>query len=361
MKRLPSKKTLRNEQSVKTNRVVRNLYEEIRTLVESTRGQVAQAVNSGLVALYWRIGTVIRKNVLGEERAEYGQRIVYTLSIQLTAEYGRGFTDKALFQMIRFSEIFPDRKILHMLCAELSWSHIRRIMYLEDELKRMFYLEMCRVERWSVRVLEEKISSLLFERTAISKKPAKLIKQELKSLRDEGKLSPDMVFRDPYLLGFLGLRDTYAEKDLEQAILREMESFILELGSGFSFVARQKKISVDGEDYFLDLLFYHRTLRRLIAVELKLGKFKPAFKGQMELYLRWLEKYEMQPEEKPPLGLILCAGKSDEQIELLQLEKSGIRVSQYFTELPPRKLLEKRLHQAIVEAKEQVTQRKDDL
>jgi predicted nuclease of restriction endonuclease-like (RecB) superfamily len=199
---------------------------------------------------------------------------------------------------------------------------------------------------------------MLFERTALSRKPGELAKQELAALRDEDKLTPDLVFRDPYFLDFLGLKDTYSEKDLEAAILREMEAFILELGVGFTFVERQKRITVDDDDFYLDLLFYHRKLRRLVAIELKLDKFKPAYKGQMELYLRWLEKYEQQPEENSPLGLILCASKSEEQVELLQLGKSGIRVAAYMTELPPRELLQKKLHEAIKLARARLEEKK---
>jgi len=195
--------------------------------------------------------------------------------------------------------------------------------------------------------LRKKIDGMLYERTAISKKPKKLIEKDLAALRGEDRLTPDLVFRDPYFLDFLGLKDTFSEKNLETAILREMESFILELGAGFSFVARQKRITVDNEDYYLDLLFFHRKLKRLIAIELKLGKFKAAYKGQMELYLRWLEKYEKEPGEEIPLGLILCAGKTSEQIELLQLDKSGIKVAEYMTELPKRELLEQKLHKAV--------------
>ena len=188
---------------------------------------------------------------------------------------------------------------------------------------------------------------MLYERTALSKKPEKLARMELSKLREEDKLTPDLVFRDPYFLDFLGLKGTYQEKDIETAILRELELFILELGYGFTFIERQKRITIDSEDYYIDLLFYHRNLRRLIAIELKLGKFKAAYKSQMELYLRWLDKYERKRYEESPLGLILCAGKSDEQIELLELGKSGIRVAQYLTELPPREILEKKLRQAI--------------
>ena len=201
---------------------------------------------------------------------------------------------------------------------------------------------------------------MLFERTALSGKPEILVKQELAKLREDDTLTPDLVFRDPYFLDFLGLKDAYSEKDLEAAILREMEQFILELGAGFTFVARQKRIVIDGEDFYLDLLFYHRKLRRLVAVELKLERFKAADKGQMELYLRWLEKHEMEPGEETPIGLILCADKGDEQIELLQLDKSGIRVASYLTELPPRQLLQRKLHETMVAARARLESRLTD-
>lgn len=327
------------------------LLSDLRTLIADARQDVARRVNSALVMLYWKVGQRIRKDILKEKRAEYGQEILATLSRQLVQEFGSGFGRANLFNMIRFAEVFPDDKIVYALSGQLSWTHFRRIIYLDDPLQRDFYAEMCRIERWSTRILEKKISGMLFERTALSKKPAKLAKQELAALREEDKLTPDLVFRDPYFLDFLGLKDTYSEKDLEAAILRELETFILELGVGFTFVARQKRITVDHEDYYLDLLFYHRKLRRLVAIELKLDKFKAAHKGQMELYLRWLEKYEKQPGEKSPIGLILCADKSEEHVKLLQLGKSGIRVAAYLTELPPRKLLQQKLHEAIMLAK----------
>jgi len=357
MKKLTRQTNLLKAQSAKTNQVTHNLYTEIRSLIETARGQVAQAVNSGLVLMYWQIGMLIRKNVLGEERAEYGKQIISTLSRQLIQEFGSGFSEKSLRRMIQFAEVFPDQKIVASLMRQLSWTHFLEIIPLNNPLQRDFYAEMCRIERWSVRTLREKISGMLYERTAISKKPAKLIKQELKSLHKEDTLTPDLVFRDPYFLNFLGLKDTYSEQDLESAILREIEAFILEFGTGFSFMDRQKRITIDGEDYYIDLLFFHRTLHRLVAIELKLDKFKAADKGQMELYLRWLEKYEQKTGEETPIGLILCAGKSSEHIELLQLQKSGIRVAEYMTELPPRKILEKKLHQAITLAKERLAQR----
>lgn len=336
------------------------LLKDLRELIAAVRQDVARQVNSALVLLYWRVGNRIRQDILREKRAEYGEQIVATLSQQLMKEFGPGFTARNLANMVRFAEVFPDEKILHTLCAKLSWSHFRLIIYLEDDLKRDFYTEMCRLEGWSVRTLEKKISGMLFERTALSKKPDELIRHELDKLRAEDKLTPDLVFRDPYFLDFLGLKDRYLEKDIEDAIMREMENFILELGVGFTFVARQKRIQVDNDDYYLDLLFYHRGLRRLVAIDLKLGDFRPADKGQMELYLRWLAKYEQKPGEEAPIGLILCAGKKKETVELLELEKSSIRVASYWTEVLPRELLQKKLHEAIQHARARLAQ-KDSL
>jgi predicted nuclease of restriction endonuclease-like (RecB) superfamily len=221
------------------------------------------------------------------------------------------------------------------------------VIPIDEPLKREFYIEMCKLEKWSVRTFRERINSMLYERTAISKKPELTIKNELELLKNEHQVSPDLVFRDPYFLDFLGLKDAYSEKDLEESILAELQKFIIELGSDFAFMARQKRISIDNEDYYLDLLFYHRRLKCLVAIELKLGKFEAAHKGQMELYLRWLEKFESVEGENPPIGLILCATKNQEHVELLQLENSNIKVGEYLTKLPDLKLIEQRLHQAI--------------
>jgi predicted nuclease of restriction endonuclease-like (RecB) superfamily len=333
------------------------LLKDIRGLIEAGRRGVAQAVNAGMVLLYWSIGDRIRREILGERRAAYGEQIVSTLSAQLTAEYGRGFSRFALSRMIKFVECFPNREIVAALSQQLGWSHFVEIIPIDDQLKRDFYAEMCRLERWSVRALRARIDGMLFERTAIAKKPEEQMKQELACLREEDRLTPDLVFRDPYVLDFLKLHDAFSEEDLELAILRELEAFLLELGGDFSFVARQKRITVDNEDYYLDLLFFHRRLRRLLAVELKLGKFQAADKGQMELYLRWLTKHAMCPSEEPPVGLILCAEKSAEHVELLELEASGIRVAEYLTELPPRPLLERKLHDAIALARRRLAEK----
>lgn len=333
------------------------LVADIRGLIEAGRQYVAHAVNAAMVQLYWHIGKRIREEVLHEERAEYGKRIVSTLSKELTSEYGSGYSEPNLSRMIRLAEVFPDNEILSALTKELSWTHFVAIIAIDDALKRDFYAEMCRIERWSTRTLRKKIDGMLYERTAISKKPRDVIQHDLQALQEENHLTPDLVFRDPYFLDFLGLAEHHNERDIEQAILRELEAFILELGTDFAFVARQKRITVDQEDYYLDLLFYHRRLRRLVAIDLKLGRFQAADKGQMELYLRWLQEYETQPGEESPIGLILCADKSAEHVRLLRLESSGIRVAQYLTELPPQKVLERKLRNAIRLAREQLARK----
>ena len=337
--------------------VVPKLHGELRELILATRERVAQAVNSGLTLLYWQVGDRIRREVLKEKRAAYGEEIVSALATQLTEEFGEGFGRRNLFRMIRFAEVFPDAKIVSALLTQLGWTHFTAIIRLDDPLKREFYAEMCRIERWSTRALERKIQSMLFERTALSKKPEKLARQELAVLREHDLVSPDLVFRDPYVLGFLGLKDTYAEKDLEAAILREIEAFLVELGRGFTFVARQKRMTIDGIDHYLDLLFFHRDLRRIIAVELKLGEFQAADKGQMELYLGWLREHEQRDHEEPPLGLILCAGRREETIRLLKPEKTGIRVASYIDRLLPQKQLERKLHDAVRLARERLARK----
>ncbi|KAB0786023.1 YhcG family protein, partial [Pseudomonas aeruginosa] len=260
----------------------------------------------------------------------------------------------------QFAVAYPDERIVVSLIRQLSWTHFIALIPLKDPLQRDYYAQMASAERWSVRTLRERIDSMLYERTALSQKTEATIAQELATLRDAQRMTPALVMRDPYILDFLGLRDSWQEGDLEAAIIREMEAFLLELGAGFSFVARQKRIPIDDEDFHLDLLFYNRKLRRLVAVELKIGEFKAAYKGQMELYLRWLDKHEREPEEASPLGIILCTGKKREQIELLELDKSGIHVAEYLTTLPPRAVLGERLQQATERARLQIEQRTQD-
>jgi predicted nuclease of restriction endonuclease-like (RecB) superfamily len=338
------KKIIRSEKHDKTTT---DLVQEIRVLINSTRTSVAVLVNAGITLLYWNIGKRIKYEVLKGERADYGKHIVVSLSRQLVEEFGNSFSEKNLRRMIQFFEIFPDDKNVVSLIRELSWTHFLALIPINDNIKREFYIEMCRLERWSVRTLRNRIDSMLYERTALSKKSDEQIKYEIEQIKDKEEISSDIVLKDPYILDFLGLKDRYLEKDFEDAILRELENFILELGVGFSFIDRQKRITIDNEDFYIDLLFYNRKLKRMKAIELKIGEFKAEYKGQIELYLRWLDKNEKQSGEKPPLGIIMCAGKKKEQIELLELDKSGIHVAEYLTVLPPKEALQKKLQTAI--------------
>jgi len=336
-----------------------DLFNEVRELIEQGRQQVAVTVNAAMTMLYWQIGRRINGEVLQDQRAEYGKRIVSTLSRQLITEYGKGWGEKQLRRMMQFAQVFPDQETVVSLIRQLSWTHILALIPIEDPVKRAFYSEMCILEKWSVRTFRERINSMLYERTAISKKPEETITKDLELLGETGKITPDLVFRDPYFLDFLELHDGYSEKDLESAIVTELQRFIIELGSDFAFLARQKRLSIDTRDYYLDLLFYHRRLKSLVAIDLKIGEFDAAYKGEMELYLAWLEKYENVEGENPPIGLILCAGKNPEHVELLQLHKSNINVADYLTELPPKKLLLDKLHKAIACAHNRLTAKEE--
>jgi predicted nuclease of restriction endonuclease-like (RecB) superfamily len=330
------------------------LYNDICQLIEQSRANVALTVNRELTLLYWQIGHLINTEILQFKRAEYGEQIIATLSHQLSSVYGKGFTRTALVRMKIFSETFSFEEISATLSHKFSWSHFVEFIGIKDELKRSFYIELCSIEKWSVRQLRERINSMLYERTAISKKPDETIKQEHELLKQKQQITPDLIFRDPYFLDFLGLNDTYSEKDLESAIIIEMQKFIIELGYDFAFLARQKRITIDNRDYKIDLLFYHRRLKCLVVIDLKLSEFEAGYKGQMELYLRYLEKHETLEGENPPVGLILCAGKNEEHVDLLQLDKSNIRIAEYLTVLPPKELLLKKLHYAIAAANQRI-------
>lgn len=323
------------------------LFDELSVLIEQSKAQIVSQVNSALTLLFWQVGKRINKFVLEEKRAEYGKQIVVTLSRQLEKRYGRNFEEKNLRRMLQFADTFSEEEKVVTLSRHLSWSHFLVLIPLKTEGEREFYAQQTVKEQLGVRGLRKQISQKAYERTAIANT----------QLPDtEHHLSNN--FKDPYLLDFLNLPTGYLEFDLEKAILKELEKFILEVGKGFAFVERQKRMIIDGEDYYLDLLFYHRSLKRLVAIELKIGKFKAKYKGQMELYLKWLNKHERQEGENAPIGLILCAETSREQVELLEMHKDGIMVAEYWTELPSRKELEERLHKAYREARELMDRRK---
>jgi predicted nuclease of restriction endonuclease-like (RecB) superfamily len=323
------------------------LFDELSQLIEQSQQQLAAQANSTLTMLFWHIGHRINQSILQNKRADYGKQIVVTLSRQLTEKYGRNFEEKNLRRMLQFAQQFTDKEMVVTLSRQLSWSHFLLLLPLKNADAKLFYATSGIMQSLGVRDLRKEITAKGFERTTIA------------NLQNKSN-NPAIYnnFKDPYFLDFLGLQNTYLEKDLEEAILRELEAFILELGKGFAFIERQKRMIIDEEDFHLDLLFYHRNLKRLVAVELKMGKFEARHKGQMELYLKWLDKYEKQEGELPPVGLILCAESSREQIELLEMHKDGIMVAEYWTELPSRKQLEKKIHSILIEAKERMERKK---
>lgn len=331
------------------------LYREVKALIEQSKAHVVSHVNQTLVLTYWQIGKMIRTQLLENDRAEYGDATVKRLAQRLQIDYGSGFSYSSLTRMRKFFEFVSDQSIVATLSQQLSWSHFVELLKVDDPLKREFYTSMCSDARWSVRTLRERMDSMLYERTAIAKEPEATLRRELAELAQFGTASkPELFLKDPYLLDFLDLKDGYTEQDLESAILIELERFILELGSDFAFMSRQKRIQVGGNDYYIDLLFYHRKLRRLVVIELKLGEFKPEHKGQVELYLKWLAKYEQQENEEAPIAIILCSDKDQELVELMDLAQDHIHVSQYWLELPSKEILKSKLHKALAQARARI-------
>lgn len=334
------------------------LLTKIKQLIHDSSQQAAIYLNQATNHLYWSIGHYILVELRHEVYSGYGKQIIATLSQQLTDTYGKGYSYSALTRMIKVADKYP-KEIFATLSQSLSWSHFIELVTIDDTTKRFFYQQMCLLEQWSVRTLRNKQDEMLYERTAIAKQPEEIILSSLAKVKES--ISPDLVFKNTYILDFLGLSNSFSEKDLENAIILQLEQFILELGQGFAFLERQKRISIDSTDYYLDLLFYHRKLNRLIAIDLKLGKFKPAYKAQMELYLRYLQKYEQQAHEQAPIGLLLCSEGNTEHIELLLLGEENIKVAQYLTQLPDKKWFMDKLHKAVAVAHEQgLTMKKVD-
>ena len=323
------------------------LFAAVSGLIEEARRSLARKANNTTVFLFWRIGHLINRKVLGHQRAEYGRKIVESLATRLCATYGRSFEPRNLRRMVQFAEQFPNFEIVAPLATQLSWTVVTEVLTLKSPDARMFYLREAASRQLGKRDLRSLISRKTFERKEIANA----------QITPSSCIPPD-TFKDPYLLDILGLHDGYLEADLEAAVMRELERFILELGGGFAFVERQKRIIIDGEDFYLDLLFFHRVLKRLVAIDLKIGKFEARHKGQMELYLGWLDRYERQEGEGAPIGLILCAEKSREQIELLQLDKDNIVVAEYWTIFPERPVFERKIRELLSSAREQMARRR---
>ena len=329
------------------------LFTDLCHIIDGTRGRIATYANTEVCLTNWYVGKRIKEDVLYNQRAEYGKQVVINLSIKLSERYGNGWGEKKLRHCIRSAETFSEDEIVYATRIQLTWTHLRSLMFIKDPLERQFYAQMCSTEHWDTRTLDEKIDKQLYLQTALSRKPEEIIKKELEESKSKNQLLPDMVFRSSYFLDILGLPDVFSEKDLENAILGQVEEFLSELGSDFTFVKRQKRITVDAVDYYIDLLFFHRELRRLVAIDLKLGKFKPEYEGQMRLYLRYLNQNERKSWEESPIGLILCSEGNTEHIEYLMLdEESPIKVAQYYTKLSDKKLLSEKLRKAIAIARE---------
>jgi predicted nuclease of restriction endonuclease-like (RecB) superfamily len=343
-----------NEQIVDTKvigTISDHLYEGVSAIIDNARRLVSVYVNAHASMTFWNVGKYIIDDMEYRTYSAYGKKILATLSQRLTARYGRGYTYSALTRMMKVARLYSDSEMFAMLSQTLSWSHFLELITIEDETKRLFYQQMSIGDHWSVQQLRDKQDEMAYERSLIAAKPDDEKVKKLENITVQ-QTEPDVVLKSSYVLNFLGLNDYYTEKELENAIASQLENFILELGQGFAFLERQKRFTIDGTDYYLDLLFYHRKLKCLVAIDLKLGKFKPQYKGQMELYLKYMQKYEMQPDENPPIGLLLCSEGNTEHVELMMLDEDRIKVAQYLTCLPDKQWFVDKLNRSILIAKE---------
>ena len=284
------------------------LHDQIRRVLLEAQSSVSRAVNTAMVHAYFEIGRLIVDDEQhGRARAEYGEETLKMLSERLTVEFGRGFSRQNLQNMKQFYMSFQN---CQTLSSKLSWSHYTLLMRLDDEQARDFYIKEAEAENWSVRELDRQINSLLFERLALSRN-----KVEIKALAEQGQIleSPRDAIKDPYILEFLGLPEqaAYSEKDLETALLNNLQSFLLELGKGFAFVARQKRITLDAEHFYIDLAFYNRLLRCFVLIDLKIGKLTHRDLGQMQMYVNFYDREVKTDDENPTIGIILCRDKKE--------------------------------------------------
>ena len=333
------------------NNVSNSLYLGVINIIDHARQEVVVYVNKHANMMFWHIGHYINEDMGYKRYSAYGYKILATLSQRLTERYGKGYTYSAVTRMMKVAQYYSDEEMFATFSQTLTWSHFLELITIDDDAKRLFYQQMSIAEHWSIRQLREKQDGMAYERSLVAVKPEDEIVKTLEKVTST-HMEPDVVLRNSYVLDFLGLDRYYTEKELEDAIAKQLEGFILELGQGFAFIERQKRFTIDGTDYYLDLLFYHRKLKCLVAIDLKLGKFRPKYKGQMELYLKYIQKYDMQPDENPPIGLLLCSEGNTEHIELMMLNEDRIKVAQYLTCLPNKQWFIDKLNRSILIAKE---------
>jgi predicted nuclease of restriction endonuclease-like (RecB) superfamily len=320
-------------------------YDRIKSILQQARNQVYAAANSSMVQAYWCIGKSIVEQQGGYERAEYGQQLLKALSVQMTADFGKGFTITNLKYMRQFYLLFP---IGHALRDQLSWTHYRLLMKVENENARNFYMDECIKSSWSTRQLERQINSFFYERL-LSSSDKKGVSEEIFKL--EPPKTPEDIIRNPYVLEFLGLQpnSSFYESDLEQALIDNIQNFLLELGRGFSFVARQKRFTFDGEHFFIDLVFYNYILKCFVLIDLKAGKLTHQDIGQMQMYVNYYTRELMNEGDNPPLGIILCADKSEAVVRYTMPENNTqIFASKYKLYLPSEDELRRELEKEYI-------------
>jgi len=343
-----------NEQNFPENTV----YQNIRTALVAARQKVYTAINTAMVQAYWDIGRQIME-AQKCQRAEYGKGLIKYLVERLTAEFGKGFIITNLKYMRQFYTAFP---ISHTLCDQLSWSHYRLLMKIDDNSRREFYLKECAECNWSVRQLERQINSFFYERLlATQKEGRESVQNEIH--KTEPKTDPDYILKDPYILEFLDLNESrkYHESEIEQALINKLQEFLLELGKGFTFVARQRRITIEGDHYYVDLVFYNYILKCFIVIDLKTSKLTYQDIGQIDFYVRYFDDQVKLPEDNPTLGIVLCAEKNDTMAKYSVLsDKDNLLASKYMLYLPSEEELKKELEQERLRLESQQEENKHD-
>lgn len=323
---------MENTINVEQQQNMERLYANVRSILASSRQRAYTAINFAMVESYWLIGQQIVENELqGAARAEYGKGVLRELAERLTAEFGKGFDERELRKMRQFYQMFQIRDTLR---PELTWSHYRRLLSVENEPARLWYMNEAADSVWSTRQLDRQISTLYYERLLASKEKASVVAEAKEKM---SQLAPQHFIRDPFVLEFLDLKEfpSLHESDLEQALIDHLQQFLLELGRGFCFVARQKRMRYDDDDFYIDLVFYHSILKCHVLIDLKLGKLSHEDVGQMDSYIRMFDAQHKNPDDNPTLGIIFCSQKSEAIVKYSVLnEGKQIFASRYRLYLP---------------------------